>query len=236
MTSARSSGTAQKGLSITSLAISLYLYFLYQSTESLFVGLSSVALLAVGLHLSIKNFRLLKPFRPIAPFIVIGTTGSLVLVSFGLGTYMANTYYANLLAQASARLTAFLFTAGGVDVQVSNGNVLSFSDGRALSIGPLCSGAYSTVLFLLLSVVMVADVGRSAPKKRLIVAVILGVVGANLANVLRITFLASVMYLFGLGALDVVHQFAGYAVFLGFMAIFWVASLRWMARAEALPV
>jgi exosortase/archaeosortase family protein len=218
------------------LAISFYLYFLYQDTESLVAGLSSVALLAVGLHLSIKNFRPLEPFRPIAPFIVIGTTGSLVLVSFGLGTYMANSYYASLLAQASARLTALLFTTGGVNVRVSNGDILSFSDGRALSIGPLCSGAYSTVLFLLLSVVMVADVGRTAPKKRLIVALMLGVIGANLANVLRITFLASVMYLFGLGALDVVHQFAGYAVFLGFMAVFWITSLRWMARGKPLPV
>jgi exosortase/archaeosortase family protein len=236
MAPVQSSSTAQKGLSIVMLAISICLYFLYQDTESLLAGLSSVALLAVGLYLSIKNFKLLEPFRPIAPFIVVGTAGSLVLVSFGLGTYMANSYYANLLAQVSARLTALLFTAGGVNVQVSNGSVLSFPDGRALSIGPLCSGAYSTVLFLLLSAVMVADVGRSAPKKRLVVALLLGVIGANLANMLRITFLASVMYLFGLGALDVVHQFAGYAVFLGFMALFWVTSLRWMARAKALPV
>jgi exosortase/archaeosortase family protein len=216
------------------LALSFYLYLLYQGIESFPVGISSVALFAAGLHLSIRNVRFLEPFRRIAPFLVVGATASLALVSFGLDAYLANSYYSQLLALASARLTGLLFALGGVQVHVSNA-VLSFPDGQALSIGPLCSGVSSTVLFLLLSFVMVADVGKDASKKRLVVALALGLVGANLANMFRITFLASVMYLFGLGALDVVHQFAGYAVFLGFMAAFWLLSFRWIGRAPQGP-
>lgn len=143
----------------------------------------------------------------------------------------SKSYYSQMLALAAARLTASLLTLGGVNVHLS-GDIISFPDGQALSIGPLCSGAYSTVLFLLLSVVMVADVGRTAPRKRLALAILVGVLGANLANVFRITFLASVMYLFGLNALDFVHQFAGYAVFLGFMSAFWVPSLRWLKKKD----
>lgn len=221
-------------LGVLMLALSLYLYLLYQEVESLPVGISSVVLFAAGLHLSIRNVRFLEPFRRISPFLVGGATASLALVSFGLDNYIANSYYSQLLALASARLTALLLNLGGVQVHISNA-VLTFPDGRALSVGPLCSGVSSTVLFLLLSVVMVADFGKGAPKKRLVVALALGLVGANLANVFRITFLASVMYLFGLGALDVVHQFAGYAVFLGFMSAFWLLSLRWVRRPQPGP-
>jgi len=38
-----------------------------------------------------------------------------------------------------------------------------------------------------------------------------------------------------LGALDVVHQFAGYAVFLGFMSAFWLLSLKWLGRSQSVP-
>ncbi len=219
-------------LGLSMIALSFYLYFLYQAIESFPAGISSVALFAVGLHLSIRNVQFLEPFRRIAPFLVAGATASLALVAFGLDAYIANSYYSQLLSMASANLTALLFNLGGVQVHVSN-TVLSFPDGQALSIGPLCSGVSSTVLFLLLSFVMVADVGKDAPRKRLVVALALGLLGANLANVFRITFLASVMYLLGLGALDVVHQFAGYAVFLGFMSAFWLVSLKWMGRPQS---
>jgi hypothetical protein len=37
------------------------------------------------------------------------------------------------------------------------------------------------------------------------------------------------MYLMGLDALVTVHQFAGYAVFLGLMSVFWLLSLRWLS-------
>lgn len=210
-----------------SLAASAYLYLLYQQTEVLLPGAISIATFGVGCYAILNTVGRLNPFRSILPFIVVGGSASLALVALGFSSDVAGSDYATIISLFSARTTSFLFTLAGTRVLVS-GTVLYFPDGTALSVGPLCSGAYSSILFMLLSLVMVADVGRTAAKKKLAVAVAIGLVGANLANVLRITFLASVMYIFGLGALDVVHQFAGYAVFLAFMVVFWVMSLKWI--------
>lgn len=219
----RSSGPA-----ILLIAVSLYLYVLYQQGGSLAVGLSSVSLFAVGSYLLLEGLRFLGPLARMLPFILVGATASLALVSLDLQTYIDGSSYSALLATASARFTALLMTASGVSVHVS-GDVLFFPDARALSIGAQCGGAYSTILFMLLSMVLVADFGKRAPKRRLAVALALGVLGANIANVFRITFLAEVMYFYGLGALEVVHQFAGYAIFLGFVATFWMLALSWLS-------
>lgn len=158
---------------------------------------------------------------------VVGAASSLALVALGLSSEIAGSYYATVMSFFSARATSLVLGLTGTRVAVS-GDTLLFPNGTALSVGPLCSGAYSSILFMLLSLVMVADLGRAVPRRRLAVALAVGLVGANLANVFRITFLASIMYVFGLDALDIVHQFAGYAVFLAFMALFWSLSLRWL--------
>lgn len=211
-----------------SLAASLYLYLLYQQTEILLLGVFSIVAFGTGSYILISDVRQLKPFGRMLPFIVIGASATLALATLGLSSDIAESYYASVLSLLSARVTSVLFAFTGTRVPVS-GDVLAFPNGTALSVGPLCSGAYSSILFMLLSLVMVADVGRSAPRKKLAAAVMLGLLGANLANVLRIVFLASVMYAYGPNALDVVHQFAGYAIFLGFMGLFWTVSLRWVS-------
>ncbi len=208
-------------------ALSIYLYFLYQSLEYFPVGLSSVFAFAAGSYLTLGGIRLFEPFRKMLPFLVIGAAASLVVLTFDKGAYVANSLYGTALAFASSRLTAFLLTLAGINTQVS-GYVLLFPNGRALSVGPLCNGAYTTVLFLLLSFLMVADIGRRAPRRRLFVALGIGILGANLANVLRITLLASIMYLFSESTMGIIHQFAGYVIFLAFMSVFWLLSLRWL--------
>ena len=216
---------------LASVAASAYLYLLYQQLETLLPGALSIAMFAAGSYIVLREVSWLKQFGRVLPFIVAGASASIALVVMGISSDIADSYYAAAMSLLSAKLTAFLFALAGMRVRVS-GDVLSLPNGTALAVGPLCSGAYSTVLFMLLSVVMVADLGRTAPRKRLLAAVAVGLIGANLANVFRITFLASVMYYFGPGVLGVVHQFAGYAVFLGFMAAFWTVSLRWLGSGH----
>jgi exosortase/archaeosortase family protein len=220
--------TAKAAAGLALLAGSLYLYFLYQSTELSTYGLACVSSFAVGSYLLVMDVRQLQSVRRMLPFLMLGGAFSVSLAAFGIDNYVSNSYYSQLLALAAARLTALMLAAGGVGVQVSGG-VLTFPGGRALDVEPICSGASFSILFVLLSAVMVSDVGRTAPRSRLAVALVLGIIGANLANVFRITFLASIMYLMGLNALVTVHQFAGYAVFLGFMSVFWLLSLRWLS-------
>ena len=209
------------------LVLSVLIYFLYQALYSLPVGLSSILLFGVGFYLSLREVRLLDPFRSVLPFIISGAAISVALVTFGLNAYITGSAYGSALAYASVRLTAFLFSLRGVSVTVSS-QVLSFPDGRAIAVTPLCSGGYTAILFILLSFVMVADLGRKAPKKRLAIALAIGILGANLANMFRIVFLASVLYSFGLSEMEVVHEFAGYVVFLTFMTLFWLLSLRYL--------
>lgn len=212
---------------IALLGVAALLYLSYQQVESLAPGAFSITAFCVGSYCVVSELGPVKSLGRILPFIVIGASGSLALVTLGASSAIAGSYYASAMSFFSARLTSFIFSLDGLRVPVS-GDVLHFPNGAALSVGPLCSGAYSTILFMLLSLVMVADLCRVAPKRKLAVAVAIGLVGANLANVFRISFLASIMYLFGLNTLDVVHQFAGYAIFLGFMAAFWMLSLKWM--------
>ncbi len=214
-------------LGLAFLAFTGYAYVVYQGTEVSAYGASAIAGFALGSYLLAGELGSLRPYRRILPFLAFGGAASLALAVLGLGGDVASAFYGEALGVASSRTPALLFTLAGVSVHVSN-DVLLFPGGKALSIGPLCSGAYSSLLFLLVSPLMLADFSGKVPKRRLGAAVAIGLVGANLANVLRIAFLASSMYFFGLTALEAVHQFAGYAVFLGFMTVFWLASLRWL--------
>lgn len=218
-------------LGFACLAASIALYIIYsQIVVSIWPGIASVVAFSFGVYILRQEFyrwRVLKPFARILPFIIVGAFISIIIVGFGIQTQVADSDYASALSFISSRFAAFLFSLSGEKVRVS-GDILYFPNGRALSVGPLCSGAYSSLLFGLLSVVMIADVGRNAPRGKLFVALISGLLFANLANVFRITFLASVMYLFGLSTLDFVHQFAGYAIFLAFISVFWIVSLRWL--------
>jgi len=212
---------------IALLALSLYLYLLYQALEAYPIGFSGVASFTLGSLLVLWNIKPLEALRRIVPFIVAGAAISLALITFRIDVAISNSYYGDMLAYGSSRLSWLVLTLAGVNVQLSN-YVLIFPNGRALAVGPLCGGAYSSLAFLLLYLIMVADMGRKAKKSRLPVALSMGLLGVNLANMFRITFLASVTYSFGLSTLEVVHQFAGYAVFVAFMSVFWLVSIRWL--------
>lgn len=215
------------------MAASAWLYVVYQQTEVLLPGVASLIAFAVGSFFLASQVERLKPYRRTFFLLIVGASASLAAVTSELSSDIANSGYAAAMSFLSVRLSAVALWLAGVNAKVS-GDVLYFPSGRALAVGPLCSGAYSSLLFVLLSCVMVADIGRTAPRRKLLVALLMGFAGANLANVFRITFLASVMYFLGVGALDVAHQFAGYAVFLGFMAFFWVLTLRWVRAGTAL--
>jgi len=211
------------------LPFSLYFYVLYQDSEIVTLGLLSIALFSLGSYFSLSDSKLVEPFRNMLPFVVIGAGISLAFVALDLQAYITGSYYGSMLAFAASQFTATLFTIAGVHTQVLDNYVLLFPTSGAISVGPSCSGADSSLLFALLSVVMVADFGRSVRKWRLAIALTLGILGVNAANVFRITLLASVFYFSGAREMSLVHQFAGYAIFLAFVTLFWRLSLRWLA-------
>ncbi len=226
---------ARLGVAVTLLVASILFYFVYQEIQIVYLAIISILSFSCALYLVRKElyrFRILEPFAKILPYIIIGAFASVILVTLGIQISVANSYYSSLLSFVSSRFAAFLLSMTGAKIEVA-GNILYFPNGNALSVGPMCSGAYSSLLFGLLSFVMVADVGRRAPKGRLLVVLILGVAFAYLSNMLRITFLASLMYLFGLTTMDIAHQFAGYGIFLSFISLFWIFSLKWLATGRA---
>lgn len=120
----------------------------------------------------------------------------------------------------------------GFDVlQTSQTVMIGTPRGRlALTIGVVCAGLQPAVLFL--GVLGLHAWQQQTPPRRLALYLGLGLVGVYLANLVRLVALALVGNQWGGSALQTAHAHLGWAVFIGWMLIFWGVVLRRLEGAD----
>lgn len=120
----------------------------------------------------------------------------------------------------------------GIPASASGSMVtMEFGDGtvQLLSISTYCAGLYSFSIFLsaFFSFVLVFE---SLTRKRLALALSLGLLVAYVGNLFRMVIIGVVGYHYGLEALLWAHENAGWVIFLGWSAAFWWMILRFTSR------
>jgi exosortase/archaeosortase family protein len=127
------------------------------------------------------------------------------------------------------KVTGFLLKLIG-KVSVINSDILVY-DGFAAQIAEACSGIYSIFIFTSLYLFAVLLDWKIINKKKAVLLFIPAVVGAFLANVLRVFLLMIVgAHISKTIALGLYHSYAGMIFFLAYFLIFWSIFYKWMKR------
>jgi len=101
---------------------------------------------------------------------------------------------------------------------------------KSMIIGPQCAGVVSQSLFLLSFALMVIDVRDRIIARRLPIFLALGSIGTYTANIFRLVILAVVGFHKGIRTMYSVHDYLGYILFLGWIALFWLIAFRLCVR------
>ena len=142
--------------------------------------------------------------------------------------YVYNSYFGQLLTSVTSQMSVAVLNFAGMKATLASNNIMLpvGSKVSAISVTSACSGAEGALVFLALAGVMAVDVGRRAPKKKLLALIILGAVGVTLGNMMRVPLLIEVAYYFGAGAMETFHLYSGAMIFLTFVSLFFFASLK----------
>lgn len=153
---------------------------------------------------------------------------------------IANSGFGNLYIQLAVILPVVgLLSISGIVVS-SSGSIINFvmQDGTHGSVGIAvsCSGIYSTMIFIAAFVAFILSF-YDRWEKKLTYLLIIGILAAYLANILRIYLVIISGYFNGMGnpndpalfTLLWTHKYAGEIIFICWIALFWWLAFRYFA-------
>ncbi|GEM_PF-1004606 len=222
---------------LTLIALSFIIYLVYESTITVSKNTEYLIPLGVvsfgfGFHLSLSKIKALQSIKKVLTFIVIGILVFWIVSVGGWDQYILNSRYAMMLAELTTKFTVLLLNFFGIHA-TQDGTSIIFPPGSKLpqvTVLPICAGLHVSAVFLAAFGLMLIDLGRKAPKKKLVTIFVLGATSIFLANMLRIAFLGYVAFAFGYDALKTDHTYAGTIIFLSLISLFWWLSLRWILK------
>ena len=222
-------------LGLAFMATALLIHFLYEVKRTALLAPLGIILFALGFYLSLSKIKFLKPFRSMLPFLIVAILAMWAFLTTGWDAYIVDSDYGILLTDLTIRLTVAVLNGAGINVVRDGGSLVFPSDSKvqSITIDARCSGAHSSIIFLVAFALMLVDVGRRASKRKLLVCFIIGGLGAYLAGMLRISLLGLIGHFFGYNALQVTHLYSGYLIFLALITAFWWLSLRWLLGKPA---
>jgi hypothetical protein len=129
------------------------------------------------------------------------------------------------------KVVSFLLNLVG-DVTIINSNTLIY-DGFAAQIAEACSGVYSIFIFTGLYLFAVFLDWKIMNKRKAALIFVPAVIGAFLANILRVFLLMVVgAHVSREAALGLYHSYAGMIFFLVYFLIFWLIFYKWMKKKD----
>ncbi|MEM2900089.1 MAG: exosortase/archaeosortase family protein [Thermoplasmata archaeon] len=175
-----------------------------------------------------KNFML--TFLSLLCFIIIlPIIGSFALTERSLGSSV-EWYTSELLAKPLAEFVTLL----GIPT-TAYGEMITFTDinghTNSLVISLGCSGIYSTMIFVSAFFGYVLTEYQRI-NFRVAILLLVGIVTAYVANILRMTIIVLVGYYYGMQALIWTHAHAGEIIFICWIAFFWYFMFKYLKPDE----
>ena len=91
-----------------------------------------------------------------------------------------------------------------------------------------CSGIHSFLIFMSTFTLVMLYLGWDAPRKKLGISFGIGLAGTLTSNWVRLIMVYSAGYFLGQDEMMFVHHYAGLAVFLLWMAVFWNSAINYI--------
>ena len=215
---------------IASAAVSYLLYLSSILTIDVAVPLG-IALSSSGFYLVAPDTRL-RAYRRAIPFLGAAAMLEWAFISNGWINVVYDSPYGALLTDLTSRSSVLILNLGGIGA-VRSGGLITLPVGSKVpqvTIVQACSGAETSLLFVGVFAMMLLDVGRTVPRRKVLAIFFIGALGTYLVNVVRVPLIIYLGYLYGYGAIEgFTHEFGGALFFLAFVAVFWWLSLRWLA-------
>lgn len=212
------------------------LYFLYQSGggRMLFLPPIGIAMFIVGFYLGFSGTSFYSKFRGMMFFLALAVFMSWMAWDTGFHDYIVDSSYGSFLTSVTIKFSVYVLNLLGYNVSNTGGQITFGGDSKIQSFDVIssCSGADTTILFLAAFILMLADQGRHASVKKLVVCFVGGGVGTYFVSMMRVPLLGIVGYHYGYDTLETYHMYSGYLIFLGSIMIFWYLSLRWINKKQ----
>jgi exosortase/archaeosortase family protein len=219
------------GLLLVASAAGAYLLYL---SGSLAIDLG----VPLGILLSSSGFYLIAPhtrlgaYRRAIPFLAAAVMLEWAFISNGWINAVYDSPFGALLTDLTSRSAVLILNFGGIGA-VRSGGLITLPAGSKLPqilVAQACSGTETSLLFVGVFALMLLDVGRTVPRRKVLTIFLIGALGTYLVNVIRVPLIIYLGYLYGYGAIEgFTHEFGGALFFLAFVAVFWWLSLRWLA-------
>src|SRR5207245_2469857 len=219
-------------LGLSLIVLSFVIYELFQITKIEYFFPLGVASFVFGFHFSLSRIKALQSIKIVLTLMVIGVIVIWIFVAQGWDKDILESSYAMMFAKMTTKFSVLFLNFFGIHA-TQNGNIMIFSHDSKIpgvTVTPACSGLESSAVFLAAFVLMLIDLGRRAPKKKLATIFLLGVASIFFTNMLRIAFLGYVAYAFGYDTLQTDHTYSGPIIFLSLIGLFWWFSLRWIMK------
>ncbi|HYL65693.1 MAG TPA: exosortase/archaeosortase family protein [Nitrosopumilaceae archaeon] len=224
-------------LGLALIALSFVIYLIFESTNTYHTNTEyfipmGVASFGIGFHLALSKIKALQSIKKVLTFIVIGILAFGIFTWMGWEKYILDSSYAMTLAELTTNFAVSILNWSGIHATQSGHTIIFPPESKISQVDvlPACAGLHESAIFLAAFGLMIIDLSRKAPKKKLAIIFVLGSISVFFANMARIMFLIYVGYAFGYDALETDHLYAGTIMFLSLIGLLWWLSLRWILK------
>lgn len=200
--------------------------------------LLGVLLSSAGYYLCLPYLEFLQPFKRMVPIFAV----AIALLGFfppnDWQNSIVGSVFGSQLMPLTTRLGVLVLNAEGIGATVGVGSTIvlpAASKVAGVTVSQACGGIQEIFVFSVAFALMYVDIGRKAPKKAVFLLPV-GLVGIYLVSLVRVDAVVLTGYLYGLDAMETVHLYAGFLLYLAFISAFWYLSLKWIgigSRAES---
>ena len=187
----------------------------------------------IGAKWVLENVRFLQSYRELWPIFAVCMTLAWVIHAAQLEKIVANSRLGEAFGAITAQTAILLLRLSGIQAELQGQLLLMAPPSRVpgVLVTPLCGGLLSFLMFTFAFGVVLLDVGKRIPRRKLLGLFLLGALVTLLISSTRVYLVLVFGFHWGLDVMMLAHHYLGYVLFLSFVAVFWYFALRMSNRA-----
>ena len=213
-------------------SVAFILYLLFESTRLFFLPPLGLLFFGAGTFLFIEEserFQILR--KLIIPFMA-GIFIFWIFLTTRLDIYILKTPLADILTDLTVIVTVFSLNSLGIPA-VHQGHLIMFPAGSKVPsayIDARCGGIHSFLIFVCCFIVVLLREGYTVHKRKIVISSLIGIAGTLFTNYFRVILVCLVGIFYGAELMYFVHNYAGFALFLVWLCVFWYLALSYLLQ------
>jgi len=188
-------------------------------------GIFDMLVMLVGLYLIFFGLRATRFFLPLIAYTIILLVG--YQLEFLLEQVKVLEYFlASLMGSMLKSLNIVSWVAGNIVIMIDR-----TGETHNLAIDGPCTGIKGMLAYGALAALLVFDV--KAPVKRKAIAILIGLLGTLLVNILRLALIFLAVYFLGVEAGLLIHTYLGYSLFIIWVLSFWTIAFKYLSPLKS---